>query len=110
MSNRPLLRKMNETQVGDLTVYNRTIYEPLTGCVVAQMFPDNTAAIVAAREMNGVADWRGIVKTLAKGERPNCQDELKRIAETHGGKLSDNATASGARPIIKAVADRLEKA
>ena|ERR1700686_4810501 len=104
----PLLRKMNETRVGHIVVYNRVIYEPLTDCVVARGFPDNDAALAAAREMNEVADWHGVIKTLARNERPNCQDELKRIAEAHGGKLSDNASASGARPIIEAAAVRLE--
>lgn len=110
MASPPLLRKMNETRVGDLVVYNRTIMEPLTDCRVASDFPTNDAALAAAREMNEVADWHGIIKTLAKGERPNCQDELKRIAAAHGGKLSGNATASGSRPVIEAAAARLDKA
>jgi len=100
---------MNETRVGNIVVYNRAIFESLTGCCVARYFPTNEAALEAAHEMNEVADWHGIIKTLAKGEKPNCQDELKRISEAHGGKLSDNATASGARPLIEAAAARLDK-
>ena len=108
MSTPLLLRKMKETRVGDIVVYNSTIFEPMTDCCIARYFPTNAAALACAREMNQVADWHGIIKTLAKGERPNCQDELKRIAEAHGGKLSGNATASGARPIIEAAANRLD--
>lgn len=109
MSSPPLLRKMNEIRIGEIVVYNRTILEPMTGCRVAYDFPTKEAAVNAAHEMNEVANWHGILKTLARGERPNCQDELKRIAQSHGGKLSSNATASGARPFIEAAAARLEK-
>jgi hypothetical protein len=38
-------------------------------------------------EMNEAADWVGVIKNRATGGRPNCQDELERIAGAHGGKL-----------------------
>lgn len=91
MSTPPLLRKMNETKVGDLIVWNRRIVEPLTGCCVAHSFPSNEKAIAAAGAMNEVADWFGIIKVRAEGKRPNCQDEIERIAVEYGGKLGDGA-------------------
>jgi len=94
MNTPPLLRKMNETQVGELVVYARRVIEPLTGCCVAHSFPDNKKAIAAARAMNEVADWFGIIKTRSEGKRPNCQAEIERIAIEHGGKLGDGAGQS----------------
>jgi hypothetical protein len=91
MSTPPLLRKMNERQVGELVIYNRRIIEPLSQCCVAHSFPNNDKAAAAAAAMNEVADWFGIIKTRAEGGRPNCQDELERIAIANGGKLGDGA-------------------
>jgi len=85
----PLLRKMLERQVGDLVVRRDRIIEPRTGLRVAGSFPNEAAAIAAATEMNEVADWVGLIKVRAEGGRPNCQDELRAIAERHGGKLGD---------------------
>jgi hypothetical protein len=99
----------NETCCGDIVVYNRTIIEPMTNCVIARNFPTDEAAMAAARAMNEVADWHGIIKTLARKQRPNCQDELERIAAAHGGELSRNAIASSALPFIQAVADQLDR-
>jgi hypothetical protein len=111
MNTPPLLRKMNETQVGDLVVYGGTIIEPLTGCVVGRGFPDKRAAMAAAKEMNEVADWFGILKTRAEGNRPNCQDELQRIAEVHGGKLGDGAKhQDGTEALCAAAVARVEGA
>lgn len=93
----PLLRKMTELRVGELVVRRDRIIEPRTGFRVAHGFPSETKAIDAAREMNEVADWFGILKTRAEGGRPNCQSELERIAEAHGGKLADGNPASDAR-------------
>jgi len=85
----PMLRKMMETPVGDLVVYGDRIMEPRTGCCVGRDFPSKEKAIEAAKAMNEVADWPGIIKTRAEGRSPNCQDELRRIAENFGGKIAD---------------------
>jgi hypothetical protein len=86
----PLLRKMSEIPVGEIVVYGDRIVEPKTGCLIARNFPSRDRAIEAARAMNKVADWFGIIKTRAAGGRPNCQDELKRIAEEFGGLFGDD--------------------
>lgn len=88
----PLLQRMIERQVGDLVVRRDRIIEPITGCRVAYDFPSEAAAINAALRMNEVADWIGLLKTRAERQRPNCQDELRQIAEAFGGKLADGAT------------------
>ena len=89
----PLLRRMNESRVGELAVYNRRIIEPRTDCCVASGFPSNEAACAAAAEMNDIADWIGVIKARAEGRKPNCQAELERIAQAHGGQLGHGANA-----------------
>jgi hypothetical protein len=86
-----LLQMMNGRPVGDLLVRRNEIIEPLTGCRVAGGFPNMVSAVNAALRMNDVADWLGVLKTRAAGGLPNCQDELRQIAENFGGKLSDDA-------------------
>lgn len=83
----PLLQKMMEVPVGDLVVRRDCIIEPKTGCRVASGFPNRASAIAAATEMNEVTDWFGVIKSRAEGHRPNCQSELERIANLHGGSL-----------------------
>jgi hypothetical protein len=85
----PLLRKMSEARVGDLVVRKDRIYEPQTGLRVAHSFPTHEAAVAAARAMNEVADWFGVIKTRAEGRLPNCMDELRRIISEHGGTIAD---------------------
>ncbi len=103
----PLLRRMNETAVGDLVVYGDRIIEPKTGLRVAGNFPSNQKAIEAATAMNEVADWPGIIKCRADGGRPNCQDELKRIAESFGGAFGDGGRGL-AEEVCKSVASKLD--
>jgi hypothetical protein len=91
----PLLRKMLEIPIGDIIVRGNSIVEPVSTCRIAHGFPSKDAAIKAAQEMNEVADWIGIVKTRAEGRSPNCQDELRRIAEAYGGVLSDGGGQLG---------------
>lgn len=97
----PLLDKMLETKVGDLVVRRDRIIEPLTGCRVASGFPTSNAAEQAAKEMNAVADWPGIIKCRAEDRLPNCINELDRIAQKHGGQLgrgaNENTVAACAR-------------
>ena len=106
MTTPPLLRKMLEVPVGELVVRRDQIVEPLSGCRVASGFPNQEAAIAAAREMNEVADWVGILKTRAEDRRPNCQDELKAIAERHGGSLSENGHGGAIELCARAVQGR----
>ena len=87
----PLLERMMELRVGELVVYRGRIIEPRTRCAVAKDFPSDDAACKAAAEMNEVADWVGVLKARADKRRPNCQAELMRIAEAHGGKLADGS-------------------
>jgi hypothetical protein len=110
MTTPTLLRKMNEIPVGELIVYGDRIIEPRTGCWIACGFPNKAKAIAAANEMNEVADWIGVIKTRAEGGRPNCQDELKRIAEAHGGRLSDNAKDFDTEARCAAAVAKIEKA
>ena len=91
----PLLQKMFEREVGELQIRYNAIYEPKSGCRVAYDFPSEAAAINAALRMNEIADWFGVVKARSEGLNPNCQDELKRIVEDFGGKLSTGNNRSG---------------
>ena len=90
--------RQRELQVGPLIVHDKMgsaqITEPLSGCRVADGFPTLLQAAAAAKEMNDVADWIGLLETRSEGGRPNCQDELARIAASYGGALSGNATAA----------------
>jgi hypothetical protein len=104
--------KKHSFDVGALKVESRrrgafTITEPLTDCCVAKGFPTEMHAAAAAKEMNKVADWAGIIKTRGQGRRPNCQDELERIVESFGGKLAYGATAA-TRAICADVAAQLD--
>ncbi len=103
MSTPPLLRKMFEDRVGDLVVYRDRIVEPRSMCCVARGFPSHESALKAAAEMNEVADWIGVLKARSEGRRPNCQGELQRIAEAHGGKLGDGAGEATYQACAKAV-------
>src|SRR5258705_631210 len=76
-----------------------TIYEAMSGLRVARGFPTAMHAANAAKEMNEVADWLGILKQRAEGGRPNCEGELRRIAESYGGYLRGGARAVG-QPIM----------
>jgi len=109
MSTPPLLSKMLEVTVGDLIVRETRIVEPRTNCTVARNFPSREKAIAAAREMNEVADWVGVLKTRAEGKRPNCQAELRRIAETHGGSFAENANVA-THMLCAAVVESIETA
>ncbi len=100
----PLLRKMMETVVGDLVVLRDRISEPKSGLMVASGFPDHSAAIAAARQMNEVADWFGVLKARADGRNPNCIDELERIAAAHGGVLGRKSPKEGAAICAETVA------
>ena len=86
-------RAVNDLHVGPLIVRGGPrigfrVVEPLTGFNVAHSFPTCMHAANAAKEMNEVADWLGVLKTIADGEHPNCQSELARIAERYGGRLA----------------------
>ncbi len=108
MNTPPLLKRMLDVSVGDIVVRGSAIVEPVSKCFIATGFPSRGAAIKAAEEMNAVADWIGIVKTRASGKSPNCQPELQRIAEAHGGKLSDGGGIVG-QDYCAAVVARIER-
>jgi hypothetical protein len=99
----PLLAKMLETSVGELVIRRDRIIEPRSGCCVARYFPTKEAAIAAAKEMNEVADWTGVLKTRAQDGMPNCQTELERIAEKHEGKLATGGGSLSAAICQRAV-------
>lgn len=82
-------RKVVSVKVGDLDVGRKRITEPLTGCCIAKDFPSNEAAAAAARAMNEVADWPGVIKARAENRPLNCQPELAAIALAYGGKLAE---------------------
>jgi hypothetical protein len=107
MTTPPLLKKMLVVPVGEIVVRGSAIVEPVSGCFIAAGFPSKAAAVKAAEEMNAVADWIGIVKTRAGGRSPNCQPELQRIAEAHGGRLSDGGGKLG-ETYCAAVVSRIE--
>lgn len=74
--------------VGDILVYGTTIIEPLTNATIARGFPSHEAAVLAATQMNEVADWVGVLKARAQDRNPNCVEELADIAKAWGGELS----------------------
>jgi len=87
-------RAAKDLHVGPLIIRGLRIVEPLTGCTVAHGFQTCMHAADAAKEMNEVADWLGVIKTIADGKRPNCQDELARIAESYGGRLAGRGSSA----------------
>ena len=97
-------------QIGDLIVSYPPyrIIEPITNLVVAEGFSKEADAIAAAHEMNGVADWFGVIKTRAQGGRPNCQDELSRIARSYGAELG-TYRSKGVPQICAEVVAHMEK-
>jgi hypothetical protein len=105
----PLLERMNQREIGELVVWRDRIIEPKTGCRVAFGFPSEVAAINAALRMNEVADWFGLLKARAEGHRPNCQDELKRIAEEFGGKIAEGAEGMGVESLCAKAVARFDK-
>jgi hypothetical protein len=101
----PLLSRMLRVAVGDVAVtHDGRIVEPKTDCLIASGFPDQEAAISAAKEMNEIADWFGIIKARAAGHRINCADELERIAAAHGGFLGREASQKTKRVCADVVA------
>jgi hypothetical protein len=90
-------RKHKRLEVGPLVVHDGLmgfqITEPLTNCRVASGFPTLMHAATAAKEMNEIADWVGILKTCAQGRCPNCMNELVRIAENYGGAVCRGSNA-----------------
>lgn len=107
----PLLQRMNERRVGDLLVRYRDIIEPRTGLGVARDFPSEVAAISAATEMQMVADFTGLIKVRAEGQRPNCQQELAGIAQKYGGLFCDQGYRHDeAIAACKRVAEEIEAA
>lgn len=104
-----LLQRMIEHKVGELVVRRDRIIEPCTDCRVASGFPSTEAAIAAATEMNEVADWFGVIKTRAEGRRPNCQDELRQIAERHGGKFGDGGKGFGVDKLCAQIVAAVER-
>lgn len=104
-----LLKRMTERRVGELIVMRDRIIEPRTERRVAHGFPNEGAAVKAAEEMNEVADWFGIIKARAEGMKPNCQEELRAIAERYGGKLSDGASGAGLEELCAKVVAAVER-
>lgn len=105
-----LLQRMTEHKVGELVVRRDRIIEPRTDCRVASGFPSTEAAIAAAHEMNEVADWFGIIKTRAEGgRRPNCQDELRCIAEKHGGQFANGGRGLGVDKLCAKIVAEVER-
>lgn len=104
----PLLQRMTEHKVGELIVRRDRIIEPRTGCRVAHSFPNEAAALIAAREMNEVADWFGVIKARSEGRPLNCQGELRAIAERHGGLLADGGKGMGVEGMCARVVAAVE--
>lgn len=81
---------MARIAVGQLVVHRRrcegwSVREPISRVYVAWNFGTRQAAVAAAREMDEIADWWGIVKLVARGEKPNCGGVVLAIIERHGG-------------------------
>lgn len=98
------MARSSEVRVGAIVVRGRTIYEPLSDTVIARGFPSQQNALCAARAMNEVADWLGVLRTRAAGRRPNCQDELAEIARAWGGTLGTDGGEIGRAWIAEALA------
>ena len=96
-------RRDDDVPVGDLVVRGTSIIEPRSGCYIAYAFPTELNAMVAAREMNEIADWTGIIKIRASGRDPNCKSEVERIAALHGGRIGEGGGEISAKACAKAV-------
>lgn len=85
-------KKVQELTVGQLLVRGRSIIEPMTNCYIARAFPTELHALSAAKELDALTDWFGVIKIRATGGNANCRLEMERIVREYGGRFATNAT------------------